>query len=67
MKSFFTVLFDKIIAKMAELIQAANDKHPTGIDFVFMVGGFSESPYLKTVIKDKFEHGNLTVLIPRRP
>jgi len=32
-----------------------------------MVGGFSESPFLKSIIKEKFEHGNIVVLVPRRP
>lgn len=33
-----------------------------------MVGGFSESPFLKSEIKKKFEVGaDLTVLVPRRP
>jgi hypothetical protein len=38
-----------------------------------MVGGFSESPYLKTEIKKNFEEGgliggtNINILVPRRP
>ncbi len=67
MRTFFTGLFDKISDKVAELIEAAEEKHPTGVDFVFMVGGFSESPFLKSVIKDKFETESLVVLVPRRP
>ena len=27
------------------------------VSFIFMVGGFSESPFLKTVIKSTFEAG----------
>ena len=27
------------------------------VSFIFMVGGFSESPFLKTVIKGTFEAG----------
>ena len=34
---------------------------------MFMVGGFSESPYLKVTIKNKFEQDNLTILVPKRP
>ena len=64
MKSFFTDLFEKIVDKVQELIVAANEKHPTGVDFIFMVGGFSESPFLKSIIKEKFEVGNLSVLVP---
>ena len=33
-----------------------------------MVGGFSESPFLKAEIKKIFEEGcNINVLVPRRP
>jgi hypothetical protein len=32
-----------------------------------MVGGFSESPYLKAHIKSKFERDGLTILVPKRP
>lgn len=43
---------------MSELLSAANAKD-SPVDLVFMVGGFSESPYLKTEIKNKFEKGGL--------
>lgn len=32
-----------------------------------MVGGFSESPYLKSEILKKFENNKIQVLVPRRP
>jgi hypothetical protein len=32
-----------------------------------MVGGFSESPYLKNVIKNRFEKEGIQILVPRRP
>lgn len=32
-----------------------------------MVGGFSESPFLKAEIKKRFESEKLQVLVPRRP
>jgi len=67
MKGFFVDLFEKITFKVEELVNAAKSKHPSGVDFIFMVGGFSESPFLKAIIKEKFEHGNITVLVPRRP
>ena len=35
--------------------------------FIFMVGGFNESPYLKSEIKKKFQNQETTVLIPKRP
>ena len=48
------------------------------VTFIFMVGGFSESPFLKSVIKGQFETGAsnmeeetkldpVHVLVPRRP
>lgn len=37
------------------------------VDLVFMVGGFSESPYLKAEIKGRFEKDGLQILVPRRP
>jgi hypothetical protein len=36
------------------------------VKFIFMVGGFSESPFLKAEIKNQFGEG-ITVLVPRRP
>lgn len=36
-------------------------------DFIFMVGGFSESPYLKNEILRKFDNTKIQVLVPRRP
>lgn len=66
MKSFFHPLFEKIEAKVAELLQdAQNTGSP--VNFIFMVGGFSESPYLKANIKGKFEQEGLTILVPKRP
>jgi len=55
MTSFFMPLFDKIQEKVAELMAAAIAKgDPVG--FIFMVGGFSESPFLKATIKKAFEN-----------
>jgi molecular chaperone DnaK (HSP70) len=54
MMSFFSPLFEKIETKVAELLSDA-EKLKSPIDFIFMVGGFSESPYLKQHIKTKFE------------
>lgn len=58
MKSFFQPLFEKIVAKVAELLEAATSKGEA-TNFIFMVGGFSESPYLKNEIKTKFEKEGL--------
>lgn len=54
MTSFFHPLFEKIETKVAELLQDA-DNLKSPVDYIFMVGGFSESPYLKSHIKSKFE------------
>jgi molecular chaperone DnaK (HSP70) len=67
MKSFFEPLFQKITDKVSELMQDAGEKKGEPIDFIFMVGGFSESPFLKSVIKDQFEREDLHILVPRRP
>lgn len=67
MKTFFEPLFNKITSKVEELIAASKEKHPSGVDFIFMVGGFSESPFLKSVVKERFESENFNVLVPRRP
>lgn len=67
MKSFFTPLFEKITDKVGELIDDAMSTKGESINFIFMVGGFSESPYLKAVIKEAFEKEDLHILVPRRP
>ena len=57
---------------MKELIGAALEKG-SPVNFIFMVGGFSESPYLKAEIKKNFEEAGIiggakiNVLVPRRP
>lgn len=58
MKSFFSPLFVQIEDKVEELLNAAIKKG-FPVDFVFMVGGFSESPYLKSQVKNKFENNGL--------
>ena len=67
MKSFFESLFLKITEKVSELMDIAENSKGEGIDFISMVGGFSESPYLKAVIKESFEKEDLHILEPRRP
>lgn len=56
MTSFFKPLFENIKAKVKQLTEQAEAKD-SPIDFIFMVGGFSESPYLKAEIKKNFEEG----------
>jgi molecular chaperone DnaK (HSP70) len=67
MTSFYTPLFDNITSKVKELMEKAVEKE-SPVNFIFMVGGFSESPYLKAEIKRQFEsNGEVNVLVPRRP
>ncbi len=57
---------------MKELSLAAEGKEAP-VNLIFMVGGFSESPYLKAEIKKNFEDNGIiggpkiNVLVPRRP
>lgn len=67
MISFFQPLFENIKSKVEQLLEQAENKVGYKAKFIFMVGGFSESPYLKSEIKKRFETENLTVLAPRRP
>jgi molecular chaperone DnaK (HSP70) len=57
MTSFFKPLFDNIKSKVKELIGQAEAK-VSPVNFIFMVGGFSESPFLKAEIKKNFEEGH---------
>jgi len=54
MRSFFEPLIEKIVEKVYELLEAAKKKE-SPVNFIFMVGGFSESPFLKQEIKSRFE------------
>ena len=67
MTSFFKPLFENIKSKVQSLMDQATEKNDP-VKFVFMVGGFSESPFLKAEIKKTFEDSmKLHVLVPRRP
>ena len=46
MSSFFIPLFTNIKDKVKELMTEATAKN-SPVTFIFMVGGFSESPFLK--------------------
>ena len=70
MTSFFRPLFEQIKQKVHELCTAAREEKDSPVNFIFMVGGFSESPFLKAEIKSTFEaqeEGGIAVLVPRRP
>ncbi|KRX06778.1 hypothetical protein PPERSA_09180 [Pseudocohnilembus persalinus] len=66
MASFFQTLFENIKSKVDQL-KSYVEQQGNKIDFIFMVGGFSESPFLKNEIVSKFESKTLQVLVPRRP
>ncbi|CAG9324336.1 unnamed protein product [Blepharisma stoltei] len=66
MASFFQPLFENIKSKVAQL-KSQVDAKGEQLGFIFMVGGFSESPFLKQEIKKQFETEQLQVLVPRRP
>ena len=66
MRSFFIPLFENIKNKVVELIQHVKERGEE-VNFIFMVGGFSESPYLKTEIKKSLQAIGMQILVPRRP
>lgn len=47
MSSFFQPLFENIKSKVEQLVNQVEGKKEV-VDFIFMVGGFSESPFLKS-------------------
>ena len=55
MISLFRPLFDRIKQKVHELLIEAREEKGFPVSFIFMVGGFSESPFLKAEIKNAFE------------
>ena len=67
MISFFEPLINKIINKVKELLEETKKKAGYYPKFIFLVGGFGESPYLRQKIKKEFESNELIVLIPKRP
>ena len=67
MISFFEPLINKIINKVKELLEETKKKAGYYPKFIFLVGGFGESPYLRQRIKKDFESNELIVLIPKRP
>ena len=66
MASFFQTLFENIKNKVAQLIQQVEAKGEK-VNFIFMVGGFSESPFLKQEVIRRFENNHIQILVPRRP
>lgn len=67
MESFFTPLFTQIINKVDELLNKSKALVGYPARFIFLVGGFSESPYLKSEIRKRFQNSETIVLSPKRP
>ena len=67
MISFFQPLFENIKTKVETLLEQAESKVGYKATLIFMVGGFSENPFLKSEIKKRFENDKLSILVPRRP
>jgi molecular chaperone DnaK (HSP70) len=70
MISFFQPLFENIKSKVEQLLEQSENKVGYKAKFIFMVGGFSESPYLKSEIKKrckimitKVDIKNVTIII----
>lgn len=53
MASFYQTLFENIKSKVEQLVAQVEAKKEV-VDYIFMVGGFSESPFLKTEVNKKF-------------
>lgn len=58
MASFFQTLFENIKSKVGQLMSQVEAKGER-VNFIFMVGGFSESPFLKQEIIKRFEVNGL--------
>jgi molecular chaperone DnaK (HSP70) len=58
MASFFQTLFENIKNKVEQLLKQVEAKGEK-VQYIFMVGGFSESPYLKSEIMKKFDHSQI--------
>ncbi|CAB5125189.1 actin-like ATPase domain-containing protein [Rhizophagus irregularis] len=61
-------MFDPAIQTIIRLIDAQlNSVPPNKVKAMFLVGGFSESPYLTRRIKESFEDRVQTIAFPRNP
>ncbi len=60
MRSFFDPTIDKIIALVHEQLRST-----AGIEVVFLVGGFSQSPYLTARIGTSLETNLVVCTVPR--
>ena len=67
MISFLGPLVNNIISKVKELLEETKKRAGYYPKFIFLVGGFGESPYLRRKIKKEFESNELIALIQKRP
>jgi hypothetical protein len=56
-------MFDPVIERILQLIRAQLDTI-RNCEAMFLVGGFSESKYLQTRIKQEFYQRNINIIIP---
>lgn len=60
-------MFNPVIDKIINLIKGQLDKCEKGCTTMFLVGGFSESKYLQTRIKEEFGEIVPTISVPPHP
>ncbi|GES97267.1 hypothetical protein GLOIN_2v1881619 [Rhizophagus clarus] len=60
-------MFDPVIDKIIHLIKKQLDENEKGCSAIFLVGGFSESKYLQTRIKEEFDKDVPNISVPPRP
>ncbi|CAG8499274.1 980_t:CDS:2 [Acaulospora colombiana] len=60
-------MFDPVIEKIVKLIDDQISKDGELISSIFLVGGFSESAYLQTIIKEEFSSRVLNISVPVQP
>ncbi|RGB33504.1 hypothetical protein C1646_704289, partial [Rhizophagus diaphanus] len=60
-------MFDPVIDKIINLIKDQLDKNEKGCSTMFLVGGFSESKYLQTRIKEEFGEIVPNISVPPQP
>ncbi|CAG8594362.1 18090_t:CDS:2 [Acaulospora morrowiae] len=60
-------MFDPVVEKILKLIENQITKDNEFISSIFLVGGFSESVYLQTRIKEEFSSRVLNVSVPAQP
>lgn len=62
MKELFGHVLDDIFRVIDETVAATGK-----FNYVFMVGGFSESPYLQQCIRDRYKDWTTKIIVPKNP